>query len=180
MLEETSYTPEEVAQILKISRYTVYELVKRGELAAYRIGRKIRVESSDLNAYIEKSKDKESSIQNAENLFEGEIQIKNGVKYVKIGNVELQVITDYEDKVKVLIRPEDIILTKSTFKSSARNFLKGKVQEIISEGPLVQIKLDAAIPLIAFITKQSLEDMKIVCGEEIYAVFKSTAIRILK
>lgn len=42
-----SYTPIEVAEILKISKYTVYELIKRGELAAYRVGRKVRVEEAD-------------------------------------------------------------------------------------------------------------------------------------
>ncbi|MCM1565600.1 MAG: helix-turn-helix transcriptional regulator [Dehalobacter sp.] len=56
MLASTSYTPEEVAQKLKISKYTVYELIKRGDLAAYRVGRKVRVEDKDIEAYIQKSK----------------------------------------------------------------------------------------------------------------------------
>lgn len=56
MSEETAYTPEEVAKILKISKYTVYELIKRGDLGAYRVGRKVRVEESDLNSYKQKSK----------------------------------------------------------------------------------------------------------------------------
>ena len=56
MTETVSYTPEEVAQILKITRFTVYEMIKRGDLAAYRIGRKVRVEAPDLEAYIKNSK----------------------------------------------------------------------------------------------------------------------------
>lgn len=56
MSDSISYTPEEVAQILKISKYTVYELIKRGDLAAYRIGRKVRVEATDLEAYKQKAK----------------------------------------------------------------------------------------------------------------------------
>lgn len=56
MSESTSHTPEEVAKILKISRYTVYEMIKRGDLAAYRIGRKVRVEAPDLDHYIKNSK----------------------------------------------------------------------------------------------------------------------------
>jgi len=51
-----TYTPEEVAQILKISKYTVYELIKRGELAAYRVGRKVRVEEKDIEAYKQRNK----------------------------------------------------------------------------------------------------------------------------
>ncbi len=56
MPDPLSYTPEEVAKILKISRFTVYEMIKRGDLTAYRIGRKVRVEAPDLEVYIKKSK----------------------------------------------------------------------------------------------------------------------------
>ncbi len=56
MSDNVSYTPEEVAKILKISRYTVYEMIKRGELQAYRIGRKMRIEESDLEVYKQKRK----------------------------------------------------------------------------------------------------------------------------
>jgi putative molybdopterin biosynthesis protein len=55
-MENISYTPEEVARILQISRFTVYELIKRGELEAYRIGRKVRVEPADLERYKMRSK----------------------------------------------------------------------------------------------------------------------------
>lgn len=54
--EDNSLTPEEVAGILKITKYTVYEMVKRGELPAYRIGRKIRIEETDLAAYKQQGK----------------------------------------------------------------------------------------------------------------------------
>lgn len=56
LTESITYTPEEVAAILKISKYTVYELIKRGELGAYRVGRKVRVETSDIEAYKLRSK----------------------------------------------------------------------------------------------------------------------------
>lgn len=56
MASDISYTPEEVAKILKISKFTVYELIKRGELAAYHIGRKVRVEDADLERYKQKAK----------------------------------------------------------------------------------------------------------------------------
>lgn len=56
VVEDISYTPQEVAKILKISKFTVYELIKRGELPAYRVGRKVRVDASDLEAYKRKTK----------------------------------------------------------------------------------------------------------------------------
>lgn len=56
-MSDITYTPEEVANILKISKFTVYEMIKRGDLRAYRIGRKLRIEKVDLDNYIQKSKD---------------------------------------------------------------------------------------------------------------------------
>ena len=64
MREGSSLTPEEVASILKIAKNTVYELIKRGELTAYRVGRKIRVDLQDVETYKKKGKRAETA-QNA-------------------------------------------------------------------------------------------------------------------
>ena len=50
-MAENSLTPEEVAATLNITKNTVYEMVKRGELKAYRIGRKIRIDEKEITAY---------------------------------------------------------------------------------------------------------------------------------
>lgn len=63
MTETISYTPEEIAKILKISRFTVYEMIKRGDLPAYHIGRKVRVEAPDLEIYIKNSKTHSPALQ---------------------------------------------------------------------------------------------------------------------
>jgi len=46
-------TPEEAAKILKISKYTLYELIKRGEIPSRRIGRKIRIDQEALIQYLQ-------------------------------------------------------------------------------------------------------------------------------
>lgn len=63
MTDGIAYTPEDVAKILKISRFTVYELIKRGELSAYRIGRKVRVEPADLEKYKLQAKTRHAHIE---------------------------------------------------------------------------------------------------------------------
>lgn len=62
MSSSTLYKPEEVAKILNISRFTVYELIKRGDLPAYRIGRSMRIESTDLENYKRRSRSSEQAI----------------------------------------------------------------------------------------------------------------------
>ncbi len=50
MGDNTSLTPQEVADRLKVAKNTVYEMIKRGELPSYKVGRKIRIEASALDA----------------------------------------------------------------------------------------------------------------------------------
>ncbi|WP_243525464.1 substrate-binding domain-containing protein [Bacillus pseudomycoides] len=55
-MEHHSYTTEEVANRLKVSKLTVYDLIKKGELPSYRIGRQMRIDASDLEQYIKQMK----------------------------------------------------------------------------------------------------------------------------
>jgi excisionase family DNA binding protein len=47
------YTPEEVADRLKVTRRSVYEWIKRGRLKGLRAGQYWRVSESDLLAFLE-------------------------------------------------------------------------------------------------------------------------------
>ena len=53
---QASLTPQEVSELLKITKNTVYELIKRGELPSYKIGKKIRIDMHDVEAYINNQK----------------------------------------------------------------------------------------------------------------------------
>lgn len=58
MSSDISYTTEEIAKLLKISKLTVYDLIKKGELPSFRVGKQMRVDANDLEAYKQRSKDK--------------------------------------------------------------------------------------------------------------------------
>lgn len=55
MANET-LTPQEVADMLKISKCTVYELIKRRELNGYKVGNKLRIDVGDVEEYKLKNK----------------------------------------------------------------------------------------------------------------------------
>jgi excisionase family DNA binding protein len=46
-------TVAEVALVMRVSRMTVYRLIRRGQLKAIRVGRNYRVRENDLNSYLE-------------------------------------------------------------------------------------------------------------------------------
>ncbi|OMP68326.1 helix-turn-helix transcriptional regulator [Domibacillus epiphyticus] len=56
MSKELSYTIEEVSQLLKVSKLTIYDLVKKGEVPVFRVGRQMRIEARDLDHYIKNQK----------------------------------------------------------------------------------------------------------------------------
>jgi len=56
MKVNSGLSTQEVAEILNISKNTVYELIRRGELSSYRIGRKVRIDEIDIEAYKNKSR----------------------------------------------------------------------------------------------------------------------------
>ncbi len=53
---KTALKAQDVADILKIAKNTVYELIKRGELNCYKVGRKVRFTSQDIENYIARSR----------------------------------------------------------------------------------------------------------------------------
>ncbi len=53
-LSEASFlTVNEVADLLRVSRMTVYRLIKQGELPALRLGRGYRVLERDVSRFLE-------------------------------------------------------------------------------------------------------------------------------
>lgn len=51
-----SYTVEEVAQLLRVSKLTIYDLIKKEELPIFRVGRQMRIDKNDLQSYIHQHK----------------------------------------------------------------------------------------------------------------------------
>ncbi len=52
MTSEISFTVEEVASLLKVSKLTVYDLIKKGEIPSFKVGRQMRINSEDLDSFI--------------------------------------------------------------------------------------------------------------------------------
>jgi len=46
-------TVAEVATVMRVSRMTVYRLIRRGQLKAIRVGRNYRVREDDLSEYLD-------------------------------------------------------------------------------------------------------------------------------
>ena len=60
MSQNKSLSTQEVADILHVSKSTIYELIRRGEINSYKIGRKVRFTQDDVDAYISRARHEQS------------------------------------------------------------------------------------------------------------------------
>jgi tungstate transport system ATP-binding protein len=100
---------------------------------------------------------------------------------IKIKDKILEAVSEYEegDNVFVCIRPEDIIISKHEDTTSARNHFKAKIINIEPWRLEYKLNLDCGFNLIASVTRQSIENMRLSTGDDIFASFKATAIHLI-
>lgn len=103
---------------------------------------------------------------------------QKGIATIDLGGDEVQVVTEIEKgAVEVLIRPEDVILSKDLISTSTRNSLACEVVEISQEGVLNRVFLDNDI--VALVTQRSLDELKIRPKSKLFATFKASTPHII-
>jgi molybdopterin-binding protein len=112
------------------------------------------------------------------NIYCGEVEDDGTGSNIRIGTVKINGLTTLKDKVNVAIRPDDIIITKENFPSSARNALQGKIISIVPQGIMVKLNLDVGIPLSVVLTNKSKDELGLKVGDDVTAIFKSTAVHV--
>jgi len=61
MAQNKSLSTQEVADILHVSKSTIYDMIRKGEIHSYKIGRKVRFTQDDVDAYIARSRHEHST-----------------------------------------------------------------------------------------------------------------------
>ncbi len=177
MREDMLYTPEEIAQRLKLSKYTIYEMIKRGEIPSHRIGRSLRVSESQYEAYLMDSRQSGNS-------FEAEVTTDSDGEKVAVikGNtkdVEIIVSTDLEGSVRAEIKPESIILSRNALECSARNSIEGVITGLEEVDSGYKIIVNIGIPLTVSVSKKSVTNLGLKLGDTVYTVFKAMSVIIV-
>ncbi|NWF86538.1 ABC transporter ATP-binding protein [Candidatus Bathyarchaeota archaeon] len=122
-----------------------------------------------------------ASFAAAENVFTGTAKItEEGTTLVDIGNgVIVEATLRNSGKISIFISPEDIILSKTRFASSARNIFTGKIVEILDLDSIVRLKVDVGKPFTVQITKRSFNDMGLNVNMDVYLAFKASSVQIV-
>jgi tungstate transport system ATP-binding protein len=120
-----------------------------------------------------------------ENIMSGRVlKTGEGTLTVGINGQEIEIVGEGKagDNIICCIRPENITLfLPGAYEStSARNILPAKVVKITPSGLFTKIILDCGFCLTAYVTFQSVENLALKEGSNIFASFKATAIHIIK
>ncbi len=127
--QNRSLSTQEVADILHVSKSTIYELIRRGEINSYKIGRKVRFTQEDVDAYISRSRH------------------ENSVKPVNKTEVSSSFLGEKpEDRSELVISGQDVVLDLLANHLSEKSISVGRAYLSGFEGllALYEGKVDAA------------------------------------
>jgi molybdate transport system ATP-binding protein len=118
------------------------------------------------------------------NLFEGVVveRLAAGTAHVAVGDARL-VIPDPGtcDRVRLVVHPREIVLSRDAPEGSARNRLTGAIREIAPEPPAgdtLRVTLASVPPVTAQVTRSAAEELGLAPGMRVVASFKATAVQV--
>jgi putative molybdopterin biosynthesis protein len=95
MGKKSALTAQDVADMLGVSKNTIYNMIKNGELVSYKVGRKIRFTEDEVKGFIDRSRTVRSARQTATELSPADgVQAHNG--FIICGqDIILDVLSNY-------------------------------------------------------------------------------------
>ncbi|MEA1958684.1 MAG: ABC transporter ATP-binding protein [Chloroflexota bacterium] len=113
------------------------------------------------------------------NIFTGEVgDDGSGGAMIDIDGIKLEVVTDMRGHLHASIRPEDILVSREMFVSSARNSLRGVISHIDDRGATINLTVSTPVDFVCMVTRRSFEELGLSEGEEAYLTFKASAVHI--
>jgi molybdopterin-binding protein len=111
-----------------------------------------------------------------ENVFTGNSTIVKGVSHIDVDGAMIVGAFSAQGETTIRVRPEDIIVSRSVMRSSARNNLLGKIVGVEEHNSIIRLKVDAGVDFNIQITRRSLEEMRLNVGQEVYLTFKASSV----
>jgi molybdopterin-binding protein len=114
-----------------------------------------------------------------ENLFRATLPGGGGLQRLELGRLAVDVMSDRSGPVTLLVPANEIVLSAEPLHSSARNAVRGRITRIAEQGEAVRVTVEAGVDLVALVTRRSAEDLGLRVGAEVWASFKSVAVRVV-
>jgi tungstate transport system ATP-binding protein len=183
---------EDLGRVMK-ARHTTAIMATHDRMDALRLSRRIAVMDGGRIVQIGTPPEVMHQPVNAtvaefvgiETMLTGEVRgSSGGVLEVGINGKSIYATGDFlqGEQVICFIRPESVMVFPSvhTADSSARNVFPGIVTKMQPIGLLFRIQIDCGFPVSAHVTQQAMDDLHIETGIRIVAIFKATAVHVIR
>jgi tungstate transport system ATP-binding protein len=115
------------------------------------------------------------------NLFGGTIKTSRDGPYFDTGKIRIWITQEFSSSpsIHISVNPEDIIVSKEPFASSARNRYEGTIAQVVDQGGRVDLVVNAGETFRVQITEHSFRRMGLNVGSRIYVTFKASSVHLL-
>jgi tungstate transport system ATP-binding protein len=114
-----------------------------------------------------------------ENLFRVELAPGPPARHVRVGPIEIRIVTERSGSAILAVAPSDILVSRTPVASSARNVLSGHVSRLAHRRPgLVHVTADVGVELVAAVTEEAVNEMALVPGTPVTFTFKASAVQV--
>lgn len=183
---------EELAVILRQERVTTLfvthdrgEAMALGDRVAVLMGGEILQVDEAARLFSAPATEEIARFVGVETILDGVVAgERDGAALVRASGVEVEVAARCErgERVRLCLRPEEVVLSGPGAPSltSVRNHLAGVVARIVPSGPHVRVVVDCGFPLVALVTRRSVQELGLGEGRGVTASFKATAPHLIR
>jgi len=186
LLEDLSAALRETGVTSVFVTHDRAEALRLGDRVAVLMGGVIRQMGTAAEVFTAPVDEEVAAFVGVETIVGGRVRsVADGLATLDVGRAAVEsVASSLESGAEVLVclRPEDVVIEpggSGSHRTSARNHLHGSVTRITPLGGQVRVAVDCGFPLVALITKQSLEDLQLTVGDEAVACFKASAVHLI-
>jgi tungstate transport system ATP-binding protein len=186
LLEDLSAALRETGVTSVFVTHDRAETLRLGDRVAVLMGGIIRQMGTAAEVFAAPVDEEVAAFVGVENIVAGRVRsLADGLATLDLGGAVVESVASSPElgtEVLVCLRPEDVVIEpggSDSRRTSARNHLHGTVTRITPLGGQVRVVVDCGFPLVALITKQSLEDLRLKVGDEAVASFKASAVHLI-
>ncbi|MBF6600331.1 MAG: ATP-binding cassette domain-containing protein [Dehalococcoidia bacterium] len=159
------------------------EAARLGDRVAVLIGGRIRQAGTPAEVFGAPADAAVAAFVGVQTMFDATVASRaGGIVVLQAGPHRIDAVDDGGAFARALVclRPEDVGVTRvDVSASSMRNRIPARVRQITTTGAAARVELDCGFPLVAQITRRSLDDLGLDAGMEVVASFKATAVHLI-
>lgn len=161
--------------------YVTHDQLEASEMAdriaVMNEGRIVQLDSPEV-VYSSPKSEFVAGFVGVKNVYHGQADREDGGSIVTLEGCRIHSSLAMHGRVHVTLRPEDIVVSRKSFDSSARNQLQGKVIAVVEKGPLVYVTADCGVEMTSAITRESFKQLGINLEDDIWMTFKASSVNL--